>query len=114
MGFSAGGFLTLSTITDGGADKPAFAAPIYPNMAAISVPDDAPPMFVAIASDDFLLTREKGLPLIDSYRAAGKPVEFHLFASGGHGFGLGVPGTPPAAWPEAFLRWLDAIGMLKP
>lgn len=114
MGFSAGGFLTLSTIEKGGADKPAFAAPIYPNMAAMAVPADAPPIFVAIAADDFLLKREKGLPLIDSYRAAGKPVEFHLFASGGHGFGLGVPGTPPAAWPKAFVRWLDAIGMLKP
>lgn len=114
MGFSAGGFLTLSTITDGGADKPAFAAPIYPNMAAIAVAADAPPIFVAIAADDFLLKRVQGLPLIHSYRTAGKPVEFHLFASGGHGFGLGVPGTPPATWPEAFVRWLDAIGMLKP
>lgn len=113
MGFSAGGFLTLSTIEKGGADMPAFAAPIYPNMAAMTVPAGAPPMFVAIAADDFLLRRVTGFPLIDSYRAAGKPVEFHLFASGGHGFGLGVPGTAPASWPDLFVRWLDGIGMLK-
>lgn len=112
MGFSAGGFLTRSVIDSGGADKPAFAGPIYPNMAAMAVPGDAPPMFVAIAADDFLLLREKGMPLIDSYRAAHKPIEFHLFASGGHGFGLGAPGTPPAGWADLFLGWLGGIGML--
>lgn len=114
MGFSAGGFLTRSVVASGGADRPDFAAPIYPNMAALAVPRDAPPMFVAIAADDFLLGRVKGFPLIDSYRAAGKPIEFHLFAGGGHGFGLGAPNTPPAAWPELFLRWLEHGGWLKP
>lgn len=114
MGFSAGGFLTRSVIEKGGAAMPAFAAPIYPNMAAMTVPANAPPMFVAIAADDFLLTRETGLPLLDSYRAAGKPIEFHLLVNGGHGFGLGREGTASAGWIENFHRWLGSIGMLEP
>ena len=114
MGFSAGGFLTRSVVASGGVERPDFVAPIYPNMAAMAVPADAPPMFVAIAADDFLLGRVNGFPLIDSYRAAGKPIEFHLFDRGGHGFGLGEPGTPPASWPDLFLRWLDQRGLLTP
>jgi acetyl esterase/lipase len=113
MGFSAGGFLTRSVIEQSGAAMPAFAAPIYPNMAAMRVPANAPPMFVLIAADDFLLTRETGLPLLDSYRAAGKPIEFHLLANGGHGFGLGREGTASAGWIESFHRWLGSIGMLE-
>ncbi|MCR5872592.1 hypothetical protein LRS12_18950 [Sphingomonas sp. J344] len=113
MGFSAGGFLTRSVVENSGAAMPAFVAPIYPNMSAMTVPANAPPMFVLIAADDFLLTRETGLPLLDSYRAAGKPIEFHLLANGGHGFGLGREGTASAGWIATFHRWLGAIGMLR-
>jgi predicted SnoaL-like aldol condensation-catalyzing enzyme/acetyl esterase/lipase len=104
MGFSAGGFLTRSVVSKGGAEAPDFAAPIYPNMAAMEVPDDAPPMFVLIAADDFLL--------VDSYRAAAKPIEFHLLANGGHGFGLGRPGTASDGWIELFYKWMQTSGLL--
>ncbi|PVX28884.1 alpha/beta hydrolase [Sphingomonas pokkalii] len=113
MGFSAGGFLTRSVVEKGGTDRPDFAAPIYPNMASMQVPADAPPMFVAIATDDFLLNREKGLPLVDAYRAAGRPLEFHLFADGGHGFGAGKAGTATAHWLDQFFLWLDVMGLTK-
>lgn len=112
MGFSAGGFLTRSVVEKGGADRPDFAAPIYPNMGPMTVPVDAPPMFVAIAADDFLLAREKGLPLLDSYRAAGKSIEFHLFSSGGHGFGAGPAGSPEEGWLEVMYRWMRTQGLL--
>ena len=113
MGFSAGGFLTRSIVAQGGAQMPAFAAPIYPDMAPMAVPADAPPMFVTIAADDFLLRGLDGFPLIGAYRNAGRPVEFHLLANGGHGFGLGRPGTAAEGWIEQFYRWLSSIGMLK-
>ncbi|PCD01909.1 esterase [Sphingomonas spermidinifaciens] len=114
MGFSAGGFLTRSVVAKGGADAPAFAAPIYPNMKPMDVPANAPPMFVTIAADDSLLGQAGGFGLVDSYRAAGKSIEFHLLADGGHGFGLGKPGTASEGWIEAFYRWLGARGFLKP
>lgn len=113
MGFSAGGFLTRSVVARGGADKPAFAAPIYPNMKPLDVPADAPPMFVTIAADDFLLRQSGGFGLIDSYRAAGRSIEFHLLADGGHGFGLGKPGTASEGWIETFHRWLGTRGFLQ-
>lgn len=112
MGFSAGGFLTRSVVEKGGADRPDFAAPIYPNMGPMTVPADAPPIFVAIAADDFLLAREKGLPLLDSYRAAGKSIEFHLLSSGGHGFGAGPAGSPAEGWLELMYRWMRTQGLL--
>jgi acetyl esterase/lipase len=114
MGFSAGGFLTRSVVANAGTDMPAFAAPIYPNMRPMAVPDNAPPMFVAIASDDFLIGMADGqTALIDSYRKAGKPIEFHLFQRGGHGYGLGNAADTTSQWPELMLRWLDVNGLLK-
>lgn len=106
IGFSAGGYLARSLVEKGGADKPDFVGPIYPNMSAMSVPADAPPMFVAVAADDFLLGRQKGLPLLDSYRAAGKSIEFHLFSAGGHGFAAGPVGSPEEGWLDLFMRWM--------
>ncbi|WP_245652772.1 alpha/beta hydrolase [Novosphingobium capsulatum] len=112
MGFSAGGFLTRSVIEHGGADKPDFAAPIYPNMGPMQVPADAPPMFVAIAADDFLLARQQGLPLLESYRAAGRSIEFHLFSKGGHGFAAAAAGSPEEGWLDLMLRWMRTQGLL--
>lgn len=112
VGFSAGGFLARSLVEKGGTDRPDFAAPIYPNMGAMTVPADAPPMFVAIAADDFLLARQKGLPLLESYRAAGKSIEFHLFSAGGHGFGAGPAGSPEEGWLDLMYRWMRTQGLL--
>lgn len=114
MGFSAGGFLTRSVVEHAGADMPAFVAPIYPNMRPMTVPDNAPPMFVAIAADDFLIGMAGGqTALVDSYRKAGKPIEFHLFDHGGHGFGLGNPADTTSHWPDLMLDWLKVRGLLK-
>jgi acetyl esterase/lipase len=113
MGFSAGGFLTRSVIQAAGSEMPAFGAPIYPNMAAMDVPANAPPIFVLIAADDFLLERG-GLGLLQSWRAAGKPIEFHLVANGGHGFGLGRSGTSTQGWMELLYRWLEVNNVLTP
>lgn len=112
MGFSAGGFLARSIVGAAGADMPAFIAPIYPRLNPIDVPANAPPMFLLLAADDPLFGKS-GFGLVESWRAAGKPVEFHMLASGGHGFGLGRPGTSSVGWIEQFHRWLDSSGFLK-
>lgn len=115
MGFSAGGFLTRSIIENAGADMPAFAAPIYPRMGPmLNMPDNAPPMFVLIAADDFLMPPPgEGFGLIESWRAAKKPIEFHLLANGGHGFGYGRPGTASEGWLTLFYNWMTVSGFLK-
>lgn len=114
MGFSAGGFLSRSVVERGGADAPNFVAPIYPGMGPLQVPANAPPMFVAIAADDFLLAMNPDMQLLRDYRAAGKSIEFHLLANGGHGFGLayGTEGKASEDWIELLYRWMGVIGVL--
>lgn len=111
MGFSAGAGLTMHSTLNSKTMKLAFIAPIYGGMAAVEVPKDAPPLFVAIAADDFLFRGQFGL--IESWYKAGRPVEFHLYQDGGHGFGMGYPGHPTYWWFEPFTHWLDHNGFLK-
>ncbi|HVS51049.1 MAG TPA: alpha/beta hydrolase [Opitutaceae bacterium] len=109
MGFSAGGNLTaLAGTKPPKEDRPAFLAPIYPFNITDSfgpVPDDVAPIFLAQASDD-RFGPENAIRLYTWAHAKRAPAELHLFASGGHGFGLGRPGTPAAEWPTLFLAWL--------
>jgi acetyl esterase/lipase len=113
MGFSAGAFTTLTVMrTAGPHARPDFIAPIYGRQYAFDIPANAPPMFNLIAADDFLWGMGTGL--IDAYRKAGKSVEFHLLPSGGHGFGIGKPGTPTENWMNLFFRWMELQGLTKP
>ena len=113
MGFSAGAMTTMVTTLGAPEVKPAFIAPIYGSMEAVTVPADAPPMFAVIAGDDPLFAH-KGFGLIDSWQAARRPVEFHMYEKGGHGFGPGRPGTTTPGWMDTYIRWLDVSGFLKP
>lgn len=107
MGFSAGARLTLATAKAAtGDDMPAFIAPIYPPMETVAVPPAAPPLFVAMASDD-PLSGKAGHGLIESWIDAGKSVEFHSFRAGGHGFGLGARDNTTAGWIDLLVRWIE-------
>lgn len=112
VGFSAGAMLTLATALVGENAKPAFIGDIYGPLAALTVPDDAPPLFVALAADDPFFANG-GFGLIESWRAAKKPVEFHLYEQGGHGFGMYPKETTSTGWFNAFVSWLTMHGMLK-
>jgi len=112
VGFSAGAMLTMATTLHGKDAKPAFIGDIYGPLAAVTVPADAPPLFVALAADDPLFGNG-GFGLIDSWRAARRPVEFHLFEQGGHGFGMYQKTTTSTGWFDAFSRWLGMHGYLK-
>jgi acetyl esterase/lipase len=108
MGFSAGAGLTMHCTLNSQRMKLAFIAPIYGGMQAVEVPEHAPPLFVAIATDDFLFRGEFGL--IRSWYEAKVPVEFHLYQNGGHGFGLGYPGNTANKWFDAFMHWFQVNG----
>lgn len=73
----------------------------------------APPVFLAQAADDPVGTVDHPLLMYAALRAAQVPVELHLFERGGHGFGLGVPGSSTAAWSSLFLTWVRARGLLR-
>jgi acetyl esterase/lipase len=111
VGFSAGARLVLDLITqDAGAVRPAFAGAIYGPGSDRAVPADAPPLFAAVAGDD---------PFVDgliqtqaAWRAAGRSVEAHLYARGGHGFGMNRQGLPADQWIEQFLAWMASEGFV--
>lgn len=110
IGFSAGAGLTLHATLNSRTMKLAFIGPIYGGMGPVQVPSDAPPMFNVIASDDFLFRGQFGV--IDSWFKAGRPVEFHLYQNGGHGFGLGNPDRTSNRWFDAFMHWLEVNDFL--
>lgn len=105
IGFSAGAGLTMHATLHSKTMKLAFIGPIYGGMGLVNVPADAPPMFNVIASDDFLFNSQFGV--IDSWFKAKRPVEFHLYQNGGHGFGLGNPNRTSNKWFDAFMHWLE-------
>lgn len=105
IGFSAGAGLTMHSTLESQTMDLAFIAPIYGGMGPVEVPENAPPMFSVIATDDFLFRGQFGV--IDSWYQAGIPVEFHLYQNGGHGFGLGNPNRTSNRWFDAFMHWLE-------
>lgn len=113
IGFSAGAMLTMATTLSNGPARPAFIGDVYGPLAAMGpVPADAPPLFVAIAADDPFFANS-GFGLIESWKAAKRPVEFHLYEQGGHGFGMYQKPTTSTGWFDAFARWMDMHGWLK-
>ena len=77
-----------------------------------NVPAEAPPCFLLHAEDDDVVPVGNTLVMRDSLKAHGIAVDTHLYASGGHGFGISrAAGKPVAAWPEAWLGWARAMGL---
>lgn len=103
MGFSAGGLTTLKVLKDAPDDsRPDVAASIYGLLDPGARPK-ATPMFIAVAKDDLV---DQAVSIDNLWRKAGAPSELHIFDSGGHGFGLGKPGTGSMAFPALFEKWL--------
>lgn len=73
-----------------------------------------PPLFLTHAANDPIAAPEHSLRLQAAMLAAKRPVELHLFETGGHSFGLGKPGSPVSAWPRLFLAWARGNGWFPP
>jgi acetyl esterase/lipase len=112
VGFSAGAMLTLSTALYAKDARLAFIGTIYGPLNAVKVPNDAPPLFIALAADDPFFGRA-GFGLIESWKVAKRPVEFHLYEQGGHGFGMYPKETTSTGWFEAFASWLRMHGYIQ-
>jgi acetyl esterase/lipase len=113
VGFSAGAGLTMATVFSGVDAGPAFIGNIYGSLAPVDVPAGAPPLFVALAADDPLFGNS-GFGLVESWKTAGRPVEFHLYEQGGHGFGMYPKKTTSTGWFDAFARWMTMHGWMSP
>jgi acetyl esterase/lipase len=114
IGFSAGAMTSLNSVM---AAKPGtgpdFFGYIYGPQATVRAPKDAPPMFAAIAFDDPLFPT-MGFPIAAAWLKAKRPVEVHAYERGGHGFGLGIPGTTTTLMLDQYVAWMDMHGFLKP
>jgi acetyl esterase/lipase len=135
LGFSAGGHLTVMAGThwsdttypkQDAADelscRPDFMIPIYPaylgderNAGPLSplvhVTNDTPPTFCAVTHDDQLRGVNAALFYVE-LKKAGVPAELHIYAKGGHGYGLRPSENPVSQWPQRCADWLRAMRLL--
>jgi acetyl esterase/lipase len=117
IGFSAGGTVTAEVAFRYKPEgRPAFVAPIYsggPRSKDAPVPADAPPMFIAAATDDNLGLAPYSVALYEKWTSAKKSAELHMYAKGGHGFGMRKQNIPTDHWIDRFADWLELEGFLK-
>jgi len=111
LGFSTGGIVAAGTAMQYDEEsRPNFAAPIYLAFSGmtVTVPTDAPSLFLLAASDDPMAVGTS-LPLYSAWKDAGRPVELHLYAQGGHGFAMKRQGLPSDHWLDRFGDWLQSF-----
>jgi acetyl esterase/lipase len=79
-----------------------------------NVPVDhlTPPTFLVQAEDDKVDSVNHSISYYLALKDAGVPVEMHLYAQGGHAFGLRPTELPIGHWPELVEQWLHTIKML--
>jgi acetyl esterase/lipase len=135
LGFSAGAHLTaaISThydkrlyqpvdATDQLSCRPDFALVIYPGYLALSEKDfapnpdinptpETPPTFIVQAEDDTVHV-ENAVVYFMQLKKAKVPAELHIYAEGGHGYGLRRTKLPVTTWPQTAQIWLHTIGVL--
>jgi acetyl esterase/lipase len=118
MGFSAGGAVTMGvTYNYGKANRPDFIVPVYPWTTVLPVqpaPKNAPPMLVICASDDPLGLASGSVELYSSWLKIQKPVGLHMYAKGGHGFGMKKQDLPSDGWIQLFYDWAVAENIVTP
>ena len=138
IGFSAGGHLAAAVSTrfaqrsyppvdaaDELSCRPDFAILVYPGhlwtpgteltlRSDIRVPADTPPTFLLQAEDDPVDPVKHSLTYYAALQKAGVPTEMHLYAQGGHAFGLRPTKLPIGSWPALVEEWLHTIGVLSP
>jgi len=136
LGFSAGAHLAaeLSNNYDKGAYdpvdeadqlscRPDFAAIIYPGLITekntgeklapeMTVTANTPPTFLLQAEDDPVRV-ENSLLYYAALKRAKVPADMHLFAKGGHGYGLRHTELPVTDWPKLAAQWMRSIGAIK-
>jgi len=137
IGFSAGGHMVAATSThfdkrsypavdtaDKESCRPDFAIACYPGHLwnedegfklnpNVPVTTNTPPTFLLMAEDDHVDRVEQSLVYYIGLKKAGVPVEMHLYAQGGHGFGLRRTKFPITGWPQLVEKWLRTIGMTR-
>jgi len=79
----------------------------------IHVGSDTPPTFLLQAENDNVDGVSQTLSYYVALKKAGVPAEMHIYAEGGHAFGLRPSKFPVSKWPALVETWLGSIGMLE-
>ncbi len=118
MGFSAGGAVSMGVAYYAKTiDRPDFIVPVYPWTTAFGVqeaPKNPPKMLIVCASDDPLGLAKGSIELYYSWLSAGHLPALHMYAKGGHGFGMKPQGLPSDDWIQRFYEWSVAEGITTP
>ena len=113
MGFSAGGTVTMHVAYHHGEDsRPAFVAPIYAAhrwFKDMAVTGPLPPAFIVAATDDQLNLAIDSIDIYQRWLKVNVPAELHMYARGGHGFGMRTQNLPSDTWIERFGDWLGTL-----
>lgn len=116
MGFSAGGRVAAGiTFGYNETNRPDFVVPVYADMPESEqgeVTSDSPPLFIVCAQDDEFGFVTHAIGLYNRWYAAKRPVEMHLFSSGGHGFGIGSSANTTHNWIDRLFDWLVAQNLI--
>ena len=137
IGFSAGGHMVAATSTrydrrlypvvdaaDKESCRPDFAITVFPGHLwhpskglvlnpNVPVTRHTPPTFILQAQNDPVDNVNNSLVYYIALKNAGVPVEMHLYAEGGHAFGLRRTEHTITRWPELVERWLETIWMTR-
>jgi acetyl esterase/lipase len=135
IGFSAGGHLVAAVSTrfqkrvyasidaaDKESARPDFAVTVYPGhlfdrwrdtlFRDLKVTKATPPTLMIHAENDPVDTPRHTLSYYEALKDAKVPVELHMYAEGGHAFGLRRTQFPITEWPDLMEKWLHTIGMI--
>lgn len=116
MGFSAGGFVTVGVALKGsGPSRPDFAVPVYAyTQGDLTAPPNPMPLLLIHADDDKTVpVLPHSIRLYEAWKKAGAPVELHVYAQGGHGFGIHKKNLPVDSWPDRLRDWMASQGLLE-
>ncbi|RNI33525.1 alpha/beta hydrolase [Hanamia caeni] len=119
MGGSAGGTLSaLLAYHYTPKTRPDFVASLYGLIAdsvrkSGAVHPDAPPLFVAAATDDQMIPVSNSIRLYNDWINSNHSAELHIFSRGGHGFGIKKQNLPSDQWADLFLYWLNKQVLLS-
>lgn len=135
LGFSAGGHLSAIASTnfdqrhyeaidaiDKVSCRPDFTVLVYPAYLTegegldlapeIRVTAETPPTFFAHADDD-RISSKNSVAMYLALKAAGVSADLHIYAAGGHGFGLRPSDSPCSTWPARCEQWMRQQGLLQ-
>lgn len=78
----------------------------------LHVTENTPPTFLVLADDDHGVVPENSIRFYMALKKYGIPAEMHIFAKGGHGFGMKNLDLPTGKWPGLFVEWMQAMQII--